>query len=260
MKLLLKVKEALISVAPVSAIVLILLFSFGVESSVIINFAIGFVMLVAGIALFSLGVDISMITIGENIGSKLINKDKLKLGKKSVAKQLAGVIFISFILGIAVTVAEPDLWVLSTQLESVFGSKFMLVFPVAIGVGFFLIIAVLRSVFGVNLRTLLIGSYALVFILALVVQFVNPQFLTVAFDSGGVTTGPITVPFVMAFGIGIASVRSDNKAEDSFGIVSLCSVGPLISVMILGLIFKGGEMIIEICIVGFEAVLVDFIE
>ena len=145
MKLLHKLKEALISVAPVSAIVLILLFSFGVDKSVIINFVIGFIMIVAGITLFSLGVDISMITIGENIGSKLINKQKLKQGKSSAARQLVVVMIISLILGIAVTVAEPDLWVLAGQLEAVFGSKLLLVFPVAVGVGFFLIISVLRS-------------------------------------------------------------------------------------------------------------------
>lgn len=245
MKLLHKLKEALISVAPVSAIVLILLFSFGVDKSVIINFVIGFIMIVAGITLFSLGVDISMITIGENIGSKLINKQKLKQGKSSAARQLVVVMIISLILGIAVTVAEPDLWVLAGQLEAVFGSKLLLVFPVAVGVGFFLIISVLRGVFGFKLNYLLLGSYALVFILAIILQVVNPEFLAVAFDSGGVTTGPITVPFVMAFGIGIASVRGDNKAEDNFGIVALCSVGPLIAVMLLGLFFPGGEMIIE---------------
>lgn len=134
-----------------------------------------------------------------------------------------------------ITISEPDLQVLAHQVTSIPNS--VLIATVAIGVGFFLALAILRILFGWSLSKMLIGLYAIVLILSV---FIPKSFLSVAFDSGGVTTGPMTVPFIMALGLGISSVRSDNKAEDdSFGLVALCSIGPILMVMILSLFFSG---------------------
>ena len=93
--------------------------------------------------------------------------------------------------------------------------------------------------FSIALPPLLVGCYAVVFLLAF---FVPPEFLAVAFDSGGVTTGPMTVPFIMALGVGISAIRSDrHAADDSFGLVALSSIGPILAVMILGIIYNPNE-------------------
>lgn len=111
-----------------------------------------------------------------------------------------------------------------------------LILSVACGVGAFLVIALLRMLFSMALPPLLVVCYAVVFVLA---AFVPKDFLSVAFDSGGVTTGPMTVPFIMALGVGVSAIRSDrHAADDSFGLVALCSVGPILAVMILGMIYN----------------------
>ena len=142
---------------------------------------------------------------------------------------------VGFLIGVIVTVSEPDLQVLAQQVPGVPNAT--LVGAVAVGVGVFLVIAMLRILFRIPLNRMLIVFYILVFALAL---FVPEDFLAIAFDSGGVTTGPMTVPFIMALGVGVASIRSDeNAAQDSFGLVALCSVGPILAVMVLALIYPG---------------------
>ena len=140
---------------------------------------------------------------------------------------------ISFIMGLVITISEPDLQVLAQQVPSI--PNMTLILAVAIGVGAFLVISILRMLFGIPLSYLLLFFYGIIFVLTMLVP---ADFLAVAFDSGGVTTGPMTVPFIMSFGVGIAAIRSDRHAEDdSFGLVALCSVGPILAVMILGMIF-----------------------
>ena len=115
----------------------------------------------------------------------------------------------------------------------------VLILSVAAGVGAFLVIALLRMLFSMALPPLLVTLYAIVFVLA---AFVPKDFLAVAFDSGGVTTGPMTVPFIMALGVGISAIRSDrHAADDSFGLVALCSIGPILAVLILGIAYSPGE-------------------
>jgi len=163
-----------------------------------------------------------MLPIGEKISSSIVQK-----------RSIALLVFVTLILGILVTIAEPDLIVLANQVNAI--PNLVLIITVGVGVGVFLVLATLRVVFKKSLNKILIASYIIVFILAF---FVPDSFLPVAFDSGGVTTGPITVPFIMAFGVGIAgSIAGKNNRDDSFGLVALCSVGPIISMMILGIIF-----------------------
>lgn len=179
-------------------------------------------MIVVGIMFFTLGADLSMTPMGERVGAAITKK-----------RSLALVITVGFLMGFIITISEPDLQVLAGQVPSI--PNMVLILAVAAGVGLFLVAALLRMFFGISLRLMLIISYILVFALA---AFVPRDFLAVAFDSGGVTTGPMTVPFIMAMGVGVSSIRSDSRAgDDSFGLIALCSVGPILAVMTLGLVF-----------------------
>lgn len=216
-----KIKESLASVLPVSGIVLLLIVTIApVDAPILLSFLLGAVLLVFGMGLFTLGAEISMMPMGEYVGSKITKTKKLWL-----------IVLISFFVGVMITISEPDLTVLAGQIQSI--PSLTLILAVAIGVGAMLVIAMLRIVFKVKLKYLLLGFYAIVFAMAF---FVPTSFLAISFDSGGVTTGPMTVPFIMSLGVGVASIRADSGAEnDSFGLIALCSVGPIIAVMILGL-------------------------
>jgi len=219
-----KLSETLKAVFPIIAIVLFLCFTIApISPSILLAFLIGAVLLVVGMLLFSIGAELAMTPMGERVGTTMTKSKNLLL-----------MILISFAMGFIITISEPDLQVLAEQVPSVPNTT--LILAVALGVGFFLVVAVLRMLFGIALPRMLLVFYIVVFVLA---YFVPGDFLAVAFDSGGVTTGPMTVPFIMAFGIGISAIRSDkHAADDSFGLVSLCSIGPIIAVLILGMIFK----------------------
>ena len=226
-ELLSKIKEALISALPVTAIVYVMSLTpwFNFTATELITFSVGAVMLVLGIGLFNLGADLAMTPMGSHVGSGLSKQRKLGL--------LLGVCFV---LGMLITIAEPDLQVLATQVGAVMNGT-VLVYAVGLGVGAFLVFAILRIVFRKPLGNLLTLFYMLLFALALllVVQG-NESLLPLAFDSGGVTTGPITVPFIMALGVGVSSILGDPKSQDnSFGLVALCSVGPVLAVLVLGI-------------------------
>ena len=222
-----KLKESLGAVLPIIGIVLVLCFSIApIPNSVLMTFVVGAVLLIIGMMFFTLGAEMAMTPMGERIGTKLTN-----------ARKISVVIVLCFILGFIITISEPDLQVLAEQVPSI--PNYTLIIAVATGVGIFLVAAVLRMLFGIPLAHMLLVLYPIIFILA---SIVSRDFLTVAFDSGGVTTGPMTVPFIMALGIGFSAVRSDKHAEnDSFGLVALCSVGPILAVLLLGLLYHPGE-------------------
>lgn len=228
-----KIREALVSALPITLIVYLvaLLPGFSFNRYEIISFTIGAVMLVLGIGLFNMGADIAMTPMGAHVGEGLSRQKKLGL--------LLGVCFV---LGMLITIAEPDLQVLANQVSSVMNGK-LLVYVVGFGVGAFLVFAILRIVFKVRLSTLLMLFYMLLFALALMLAVnENLDLLPMAFDSGGVTTGPITVPFIMALGIGISSVLGDRRSqENSFGMVALCSIGPILAVLLLG-VFASNDL------------------
>lgn len=217
-----KLIESLKSVLPISIIVLILCFTVSpIDISNFTSFIAGSVLLVVGVALFTIGADMSMTPMGEYVGAQMTKSKKICL-----------IILLSFVVGAMITISEPDLQVLAKYVPSI--NSTTLILSVAAGVGAFLVVAMLRILFGIKLKYLLIGFYAVVFILA---SFVDKEFWTIAFDAGGVTTGPMTVPFIMALGVGVSSIRSDSReSNDSFGLVSLCSIGPIIAVLVLGLI------------------------
>ncbi len=216
--------ESLRAVLPISAIVLLLSVTLvPLEPGVLVLFLFGTFMLIFGIGLFTIGSEISMKPLGDGIGTQA-----------SKAKKLIIPVLLCFVLGIVITVAEPDLQVLAEQVPSI--PNLVLIMSVALGVGVFLAIAIFRMRKGIPLSRLLIVFYILVFILAF---FAPADFLPTAFDSGGVTTGPMTVPFIMALGAGLASIGSNKHSrENSFGLVALCSIGPILSVLILSIFFN----------------------
>lgn len=220
-----KVKEAFSSVLPITAIVLVLCFSIvPIKSGTFLAFILGAFLVVVGMGLFTLGADTAMTPIGQYVGTTVMRSKKIWI-----------IILVCFLVGVLITVSEPDLTVLATQLAQTI-DKWTLILTVGVGVGVFLVIAFLRIVLKVKLSHLLIIFYIAVFVLSF---FVPETFVPLAFDSGGVTTGPMSVPFIIAIGTGVASMRSDKGAEtDGFGLTALCSVGPILSVMILGIIFK----------------------
>jgi len=233
-----KLKEALFAVLPVTVIVLVLCFTLiDVKTEFIVSFLIGAVLLVLGMTLFTLGADVSMMRIGQTIGSYITKSRKILF-----------IAVICFLLGVIVTIAEPDLRVLAESVPIV--ETNVMIISVAVGVGIFLVISFFRVYLQVKLSYILLAMYALVFALALSPLIPN-DFVATAFDSGGVTTGPITVPFIMALGVGLASVRGDkNSADDSFGLVALCSVGPILTVLILGMFNDTSGIVAESTVIS----------
>lgn len=220
-----KLIESAKSVLPISLIVLLLCFTVApVDISNFTSFIFGSAILIFGIALFTLGAEVSMTPMGEYVGAQMTRSKKIWL-----------IVILSFVVGFMITMSEPDLQVLASYVPSI-NPSILLILSVAGGVGIFLVIAMLRIIFRINLKILLFIFYIITFTVAF---FVRSDFWSVAFDSGGVTTGPMTVPFIMALGVGVSSIRSDDKeSSDSFGLVSLCSVGPIVAVLILGLIYN----------------------
>ena len=229
-----KLKEAAVSVFPVAILVLILNFTplLHLSTTETLVFAGCALALVVGMALFNLGADMAMTPMGEQVGSGLPKSGKFKL-----------LLFIAFVMGVFVTVAEPDLTVLASQVKEVINST-ALVISIGIGVGAFLVLSILRVVFRLSLSHLMTFFYMLLFaIAALIIVNGNESFLPLAFDSGGVTTGPITVPFIMALGLGVSTILGNkHDKESSFGFIALCSIGPILAVAFLGL-FSNGEVV-----------------
>ena len=234
-----KLKEAAASVLPVTAIVAVLCLALvRVDVGLMLSFLLGSGLLILGMGLFTLGAELSMSRIGNLIGAKMTKSRKLWF-----------ILAVSFLLGVAITMAEPDLQVLATNVPAI--DKTVLIVTVSVGVGLFLMLCMVRILFSVSLRLLLIVFYALLFLGAFLS---DAGFLSVAFDSGGGTTGPMTVPFIMALGVGVASIRSDENAKaDSFGLVALCSIGPVMAVMLLGAIYPTDTQAdVNMVIGGFE--------
>ena len=218
-----KIMESLRSVLPIALIVLVLSITVvPLPVGDMLLFIIGVVCLVIGMSLFTTGAEMSMQPLGTKIGSTV-----------GSSKRLWIIAFISFLIGIVVTISEPDLVILANQVGDNI-ENMVLILTVSVGVGIFLMIAVMRIVFGWNLKYIMIVFYAI----ALGLSFFLPEgFKTLAFDSGGVTTGPMTVPFIMSIGAGVSAAKAgaDNR-DDSFGITGLCSIGPIIAVMVLGIV------------------------
>ena len=222
-----KIMESLAAVLPITGIVLALsILLVPLTTGAIMMFFMGAVLLIVGMGMFQLGAEMAMSPLGESIGVKI-----------SKSKKILTILIIAFALGTLITIAEPDLQVLAEQIPSIPNN--IIVWTVALGVGIFLAVAVWRIIRKFDLSNILIVLYGILIALSF---FVPKNFLAIAFDSGGVTTGPITVPFIMAVGVGLSSIRSDkNASSDSFGLVALSSVGPIIAVVVLGFFYQTGD-------------------
>ncbi len=234
-----KLIESLTSILPIALIIMALCATITpLSTGTFTLFVLGVFLLIIGMGCFTLGADMSMLVIGEKMGTVLTKTRKIWL-----------IALLSFLIGIIVTMAEPDLQILAEQVQSVAEKtalgNYLLIITVAVGVGIFLMIAMLRIVFRIRLSILLIVFYIAAFIVSFC--FVDQGFWAVAFDSGGVTTGPMTVPFIMSLGVGVAAIRSDKKGQDdSFGLVALSSVGPIISVLVLGIICGTDNLVYDV--------------
>ncbi|MGM8216456.1 DUF1538 domain-containing protein [Bacillaceae bacterium W0354] len=222
------VLEVIYSILPITIVITILQFTLiWLPLETFIQFLVGVVMVGIGLILFLLGVNVGLLPVGELIGSALTKTRKITL-----------IIAFGFLLGVVVTIAEPDVRVLSSQVDKVSGgsiSQSILVLSVALGVGVFVALAMARIIFNIKMIYLLLFGYGLAFLLAL---FTPSNFVPISFDSGGVTTGPLTVPFILALGVGVATViRGKTASTDGFGLIALASVGPIISVLLLGVIY-----------------------
>ena len=234
-----KIRESAVSVLPILVIVVILcLCIVPMRTDLLLTFLIGALLLTVGMGLFSLGAEQSMTLIGSRIGTALTKTKNLPL-----------ILGVSFLLGFAITVAEPDLQVLAGTVPHI--EKTVLLAVVGAGVGLFMSLCMVRILYGIRLRWVLLVCYAIVFALA---AFTDKNFLSIAFDSGGVTTGPMTVPFILALGLGVSNIRSDSGAKaDSFGLVALCSIGPILAVLILGLFYRDSSGVAELTEVSYAS-------
>lgn len=219
-----KLKESIFSILPIMIIMIIVSILLKFSFATILSIIISTILLILGICLFTFGADLSMMEIGSSMGSSLVKTRKPLL-----------IALITFIVGIIITVAEPDLKVLASQMTAI--NDLTLILAVGVGVGIFLCLATLRIIYQIDLKVFIILFYGLILGLMFLV---DKNMIPLAFDSGGVTTGPMSVPFIMALGLGFSKSRSSKESkDDSFGLVSLCSIGPIIIVLLLGLFLKG---------------------
>lgn len=218
-----KIKEACMSALPIALIILLLSFTIcPLPNDIFIAFVVGTCMLTVGLGLFSLGAELSMERIGAHIGANLTKSRKIPI-----------IAILSLIVGVLITISEPDLHVLAGYTGD---QKFPFILAVAAGLGVFLVVAVFRIIFNIKFKYILIVGYGAILVLSIVAAIINPTFLAIAYDAGGVTTGAMSVPFVMSIGAGIAAITSQNTEDDtSFGLMAVCSIGPILSILIMGL-------------------------
>jgi hypothetical protein len=228
-----KMKE-IVSIIPISLVILILNFTITpLSQRVLIQFIIGIVFLVIGLPIFLLGIDIAISSIGDHISEALVKSNKLWL-------VLIGGGFLGFI----VTIAEPDLQILASQVNLItsghFNSQLMVVL-VSLGMGALVLVGLFKIIKNISLKWLMAAIYLLILILGL---FTQPDFLAIAFDASGCTTGSISVPFILALSTGISSMTRSNEKEenDGFGILGVASTGAIIAVLLQGLITGTGPI------------------
>jgi hypothetical protein len=219
-------REVVQAVLPLTAAVLIIMLVIGLNSDLFLSFFIGTIMVIAGMVLFLMGVKLGMLPMGESIGAELPKHSSLIF-----------IIAVAFVLAFMVTVAEPDVRVLSTMIDSVSEngiSRNVLILSIATGLGFFVSVSMLRIIYGVPIKYLFTVGYLIVIVLSFVTE---PEYLAIAYDAGGVTTGPMTVPVILALGIGVVSVlEGKSELSEGFGLIGLASLGPIISVMLMGVL------------------------
>lgn len=222
-------QEVIISILPMTLLIIIMTLIWApLSTEEMARFIIGAIIMMVGMSLFLFGADYSMMQVGELVGKFMIKK-----------RSLALLLGLGFTIGVVITIAEPSVQILAQQVNDISQgdiTKTLLISIVSIGTGIFLSIALLRMVFKWSYYRIMLVGYVLVFLASF---FTTPEFMPIAFDAGGVTTGPITVPFILSLATGLTSMVRQNKNEnDSFGMVGVASLGPVLAVMLLGVIFQ----------------------
>ena len=220
--------EVIYAVLPITIVVIILQYTLiFLPTELFVRYLLGTIMVTLGLIFFLMGVHIGLLPVGELIGAALPKSGKVSL-----------VVFFGFLLGFVVTVAEPDVRVLAIQVDLVSGGEIssnLLIYTVALGVAIFVALAMVRIIYNISITYILMAGYGLIFLLA---AFTPSRYVPISFDAGGVTTGPMAVPFILALGVGVASVlRGKTASSDGFGLVALASIGPVLAVLMLGVIF-----------------------
>lgn len=223
-----QLREISQAIVPIILVILIIhtffIPDFSISNAVL--FIIGSIMVIVGIALFLVGVNIGLIPIGNAIGSDIPRSGSIPL-----------IIMTAFLFGFLATVAEPDVRVLSDMIQTISENsieRLHLIMVISVGVGFFVAVAILRIIYNVPLAYLYTGGYLLVLMLLFIAP---PGYVPIAFDAGGVTTGPITVPFILSLGIGVTSILGGRSAiSDGFGLIGLASIGPILGVLLMGIV------------------------
>jgi hypothetical protein len=220
--------EILQAITPIVLVVIVLLLIlFPTSGDLLLKFVAGAVLVTTGLFLFLVGVRVSLLPIGELIGSTIVSRGSLLF-----------LMLATFVFGFVITVAEPDVRVLALQVNLASGGEInsnLLIVAVALGVGFFVSISILRILLGIPIAYFLAAGYALIMVLS---YWTPPGFVPLSFDAGGVTTGPMAVPFILALGVGATSVLGGkSNIADAFGLIGLASIGPVIGVMILGVLY-----------------------
>lgn len=220
------IKEVIYGVVPIFVIITILEFTLvRLPMETYLNFIFGTILIIIGMFLFLIGIEIGFVPFGKELGSSLIKSGKVRI-----------ILVVGFIVGFALTLPEPDVQVLIDQLNGIstnFNTLWILL-VISLGVGIFVLLALLRILLKVYIKYLLMGSFLIIFIL---MPFVPKEYIGIAFDSGGATTGALSVPFILSIGLGLSSMIASSKdSSDSFGILGLASIGPIMALMILGVI------------------------
>ncbi len=229
-----KFKEVLYSVLPIVALVLLLHFTLTpLAASLLTRFLIGSAFVIFGLTIFLAGVDNGITPIGNSMGSTIARSNKLWF-----------VAIAGLILGFAIAVAEPDLHILAVQVDAVTSgiiSRVSIVVVVSLGIAILLAIGLVRILFSFPLYKMLAITYVVILILAL---FTSPEFLAIAFDASGATTGALTVPFMLALAMGTSRMKKDSKSaeKDSFGLVGIASSGAILGVLVMGVISPVKEL------------------
>lgn len=236
-----KLKDMASTVLPIVVIVFIINFTIvPLSTPVLIRFVIGAILIILGLTLFLLGVDLGITPFGEKTGNSLAQKNNILI-----------VLLAGLILGFFISIAEPGLLVLGSQVEQVTQGSISatnLFIVVSIGMAVMISIGFLRIFYNIQLKYLLYIIYGLIFIMAFLV---SEEFLGISFDASGATTGVLAVPFILALSGGISRLKRDSVAgeEDSFGLVALASSGAIIGVMVLDIITPKNEFSHDLAII-----------
>ena len=229
MKTIRVMKEVFFSSIPLAAVIIIVCcFVAPMENALdYVKLVIGYACVVFGQSLFLVGLDSSILPVGKLVGKSLVKLKKIIL-----------IIFFGFLFGLLATVAEPALAVLARQTYMIMPevNETLFIWVMGAGIGVFVGFSLFRIIKDLSIKTVFVMFYAVIF---LTVIFVPEQFIALAFDGSGATTGDVSVPFILALGLGVSATMSKHKTnDDTFGIVGIASVGPILAVFIYGIVLK----------------------